>query len=624
MALRSWAWWRVFDSAQLRRISAQNALRYRFVTQTCLVRADPACLFQPCSIFDLDTRKPMKNLQLKIAQTALAVAISITIPSSQAAAPAWRVVLGSQTTTFILPGLPATNVGINRPGPELSAGGKLGAILTIASDPNEQLWTELANGSNAAIARNLTSGATGPNRSGAEANHQFDSIYAPAQGNPGDVQFFRARASDPLNTATRSVGIWRNANGVNTEFARLESDGALGPNLGAGFSYRNNPPPNLHALADGSLIVDGLIVGGDSLEVIARHTGTGPAQPCSVAGSSNPAYAPGMFPAPDRFTTYQAVASSQQSEVYAAATAQAVSGGPRSEGLFRFCQGAPIKLALQSAVNDFGPGLGAAFFTGFHKTIAPGNAGAVFYGAEGRYSGAVDAGTFKGLFFHDGTRTKTLALQGAEGQYGPNVPGYRFVNTSQLTEFGDWAPQAAGNFALITARIETIAGTDEREGLWRVSAAGQIDRLAILNDAAFAPQPGWIFSAFALTSVFANGDVSLLAEIQNLSTNVREIGLWRLRPNRIPERLLGPGSIVQASSSGGGQSIPVIEVLRRTALVRPLDGLEQDFTGDDHWTSPDGQALVAVVIAEPGGSNRLVFVRAALFNPDINFQDGFE
>jgi hypothetical protein len=549
--------------------------------------------------------------------------------SSPSDIPSWRVVLAEQTATSVaLPGLPLFGVGIYRPGPDLSAGGKLGATLQLAGDANEQLWSELANGSYSAIARTLVAGSTGPNRSLAEANHQFDQIYQPAPGNRSDVQFFAARAGDPAVATTRSTGIWRNANGINTEFARLDSDGALGPNLGVGQSYGSNLTlTNLHALADNSLLIDGYVerVGNTSLEVIARHTGAGPAQTCSVTENSSAAFAPGVFPAPDRFTTFLTAASSAQGEVYAAATARAVSGGASSEGLFRFCQGAPIKIALQSAVNDFGPGLGAAFFTAFHKVIAPGNTGMLFYGGQGRLSGAPDAAGFKGLFFFDGVRSKALTLQGAQFQYGPNVPGYRFVYTGQLNDFGNLEPKAAGSFALIEANIETAVGTDERTGLWRVSAGGQIDPLAVLGSTAFAPQPGWVFSAFALTEIFANGDVALLAEIQNSTSGVREMGLWRMRLNRPIERLLGPGSIVQIPTSSGVQSMAISEVLRRTQILEPLNGLSQDFTGDDHWASADGSTMVAALLPlGSSGAPRRVFLRASLFNPDVYFQDGFE
>jgi hypothetical protein len=571
---------------------------------------------------------PMTIQNHKRLVASLILALATTAAQSRADTPNWRVVLAEQSSAAVaLPGLPSAGIGIFRPGPDVSAGGKLGAILQLAGDANEQLWTELANFSYSAIARTLVGDASGPNRSLAEANHQFDAIYQPAPGNSSGVQFFAARAGDPAVSTSRSTGIWRNANGVNTEVARFDSDGALGPNLGAGQRYGSNLfLTNLHALSDNGLLIDGYIerAGASSLEVIARHAG-GPAQTCSVTENSSAAFAPGVFPAPDRFTTFLTAASSLQGEVYAAGTAQAVSGGARIEGLFLFCQGAPVKIALQSAVNDFGPGFGAAFFTSFHKLIAPGNAGTVFYGGQGRLSGALDAAGFKGLFYFDGTRSKPLTLQGAQFQYGPNVPGYRFVYTGQLNDFGNLEPKAAGRFALIEANIETDTGTDERTGLFRVGAAGRVDPLALLGSNTFAPQPGWVFSAFALTEIFANGDVALLAEIQNSATSAREMGLWRMRLNKPMERLLGPGSIVQVPTSSGTSSMAISEVLRRTQILEPLNGLTQDFTGDDHWASPDGTTMVAALLPlGGGGATRRVFLRAALFNPDVDFQDGFE
>lgn len=550
--------------------------------------------------------------------------------NASATAPSWQVVLTPSSNSITVPGTPAPgSYEIALPGPVISDSniGNLNFVFRLAnSDYN--LWRELS-GSLQPYAQIGVSGSTGPGRTGAESGHVFrrltnaSTTYVFSDTNQQDACVFTGYAGDPAATLDNSpIGAWISNAAGNTEFARFDTDGALGPALGAGWSFQSLGGPNnfgtLHALPNGAVLAQAGVRSPTPpnlpyVALVRHQPGVGNVA-CSVTQSTNPAWAPGVL-GNDYFEAIRYASSSPRGEIYAAGNIARMTPIAVRNGIWQFCAGAPqVKVISQNtgALGPNIPGNANAVFTSVLPNIAPSTAGSFYF--TGKSENTVP--TFKGIFHHSLGSNQPVLLNGVEGALGPQVAGFVF---DTILEYD---PISAGPFAVVRATIRPVSGSTSTTGLWRLRANGSAEPVAIIgNTGEFAPAPGRVWRDLDLFNIFENGDVIIQAATTNPPDLLDTVSVWRIRPGRAPEEILKKGDLVRTPTAAG-------IVMRAVRFIdRPGAGSAaiREYGGDDSWIGASGQALVKVEI-EPmeNFSFRSPWVRAQVTDLDVILQDGFE
>ena len=557
------------------------------------------------------------------------IALSLAA-GAHAAAPQWQVVLTPSSNLITLPGIPTPgSYEIALPGPVLSDSpiGNLNFVIRLANG-YYNLWRELS-GALQPYAQLGVTGSTGPGRTGAESGHVFRRLtnastsYVFSDTNQQDARVFTGYAGAPAASLDNSpIGAWISTSAGNTEFARFATDGALGPALGAGWSFQSTGGPNifgtLHALPNGAVLVQANVRSPipPNLPYIAlvRHQpGVGNVA-CSVTQSTNPAWAPGVL-GTDFFESIRYASSSPRGEVYAAGNIARMTPIAVRNGIWQFCAGAPQLKAINDSTGALGPnipGSVGAVFTSILPNIAPSIAGSFYFTGKSENT----APTFKGIFHHSLGSNRPVLLNGVEGAFGPQVAGFVF---DTILEYD---PIAAGPFGVTRATIRPVAGSTSTTGLWRLRPDGGAEPVAIIgNTGAFAPAPGRVWRDLDLFNIFENGDVIIQAASTNPPDLLDTVSVWRIRPGRAPEEILKKGDLVRTPTATG----IVLRAVR--GISRPGSGSAaiREYGGDDSWVSASGSALINVSVEPMEG---LVFntpwVRAQVTDLDVVLQDGFE
>ena len=557
--------------------------------------------------------------------TALCLLLSTTIHAADAR---WRVVVSSSDSRIALPQLPTDHVPI---GVGLADGGA--GLLGFQMRPSGSLtndgnWVERNSMLSPYAALGVT-GALGPGRGGAESTHAFRRLYYGDSAGAG-ARAFGATANDPSQSAgDASSGIWLWNGGANVEIARYGSEGALGPGID-GYVYKSFHHvddtdnefnvwmlPHRRVLFAGRIGATTATLGSDGLSVYTPGLGN---RPCMLPGSATPEYAPGVAGA--TFNTISSLKSiSRRGEVYALASARNNATGWSASGIWQFCDGAPRAAVLTGDVGDYGPGFpgGTAIFggdsNGLRSYIAPSVAGGFYFSSGGRMSTVSGAPTFFGLFHHDGTRNRPIALQNSEGQYGPQIAGYVFSNPTVPYDI-----KAAGRYAALKVSISPVdAASTDYPGLWRVADDGSVEPVAVSGSISpYTPAPGRIWNGtFYRYAIFDNGDIVTLASTQDTANASTAISWWRLSPGAAPVEILKIGDLVDVPTPSGvvAKAVTAIDPTYSIALPPPA--------GRDTFFNAGGAVLTSDVKLQDFGSTTLV-LRGQAARADYLFADDFD
>lgn len=452
-------------------------------------------------------------------------------------------------------------------------------------------------------------GALGPGRSGAEAAHQFIGVNI----NQGDAsadgqRAFVGRAADPANLIAASHGLWRWNGSNNIEFARADTDGALGPGLGAGFRFPNNSGFGQARMANGGVAVVNATVNSPSnlqSQVVFKHVPGQGNQACLQTGSTDPALSPGLTGA-DSFMTFNAglerVAVSANGRVHA----RLVSSTLR-EGIWELCNGAPRVLAVTGESGVRGPDVGISTATfvdiGLNAPQPSAVAGLIFL-AQWRSAPATT--NRPGLFRFDGSGNRGIAYSEPSGFFGPNWMNstWRSFNTDLLS--------VAGQYAAVVASVDATDGGTPT-GLWRVRAGERPELVAVigLDTAPYAPEAGRTWRGFEALAMLGNGVIVL--EATTNPDNIKD--LWVLEPGQAPRRLLSSGQVLSVPTAQGPMATAV------SSFDLP-DGGARFSDGSDGWIGADGTLFMAVNSTTFGRLH--ITQRLDVPDPDRVFSSGFE
>ncbi len=541
------------------------------------------------------------------------------------------MVLTPSSNTITLPNLPAPGTyDLSLPGPIIGDGPAANANFAVRlSNGDINLWRERA-GVLTPYAEVGSTGSTGPARVGAETGHVFRRITSQSTArietdtDSEDARVFSAYAGDPAAAfSAATVGVWTRGIGGNAthniEIARVGTDGALGPNIGAGWTFTggNDNFGLLHALPDGHVLIQAtaLTTAQPNLPfgtLVRFRPGVGNS-PCTVAQSTNPAWAPGVL-GNDYFESYRYAASSPRGEVYASASAVRQMPITVRNGIWQFCNGAPQVKALSQTTGALGPNLPGnanAVFSQLLPNIAPTTAGAFYFTGIN-----TTAPAFKGVFHHSNGQNAPVLLNGVEGALGPQVPGFVFDTIL------DYDPISAGRFAIVRATIRPVAGGTSVSGVWRLRPNASPEPIAIVDSTSIIPAPGRVWRDVDLFSIYDNGDVMLQVNTSNPPSLLPTISVWRVRIGAAPEEILKVGDMVSVPTAAG-----LVQRMVR-GINRPGNGSAalREFAGDDSWLSANGSALVNVDIAPSTTSPNVIspWVRAQVSNLDVIFRNGYE
>jgi len=544
----------------------------------------------------------------------LAVACALAFSSLAAtAAPDWRVVVADSDSGLVLPSLlpSATAFDLEWVSLANAGNGALGFARDAGSSNPYALWAE-RSGVLAPFAENMATGALGPGRAGAEAGHVFRVLYQKQDASGQAHRVFGARAGEPTqptDAATYGVWLWNGAS--NTEIARLNTEGTLGPGFGPGVAFTYLGPttttafPRARALPGQRVLFDATVTG--SLRAVIMHEAGVGNRGCLLEDSTDPAYSPGFGSAVfyDNGGSYLigAPVVGARGEVYVVSGVR--ENGTNGRGIFALCRGAPQVFARTAVTGSLGPGMSdTSFMFSEFAAVRPAHAGAFYFW------GAVTspAGSTSGGFLHADGHNTPVYLINTEGAYGPGYTGYVFNSTSAPAELA-----AAGRYGLLRTTIKPLAGTTSITGLWRLAPGASPEPLAIIGDTgAYAAAPGRPWRTFHRTAILDSGEVLLLAEVGNPT----ERGVWRLRSGAAPVRELGVGDLVKVPTSAGLAE-------RAVTGISEFDLTSPENLGEDGWASGNGTVVVRVFVTGVPTSAQ-AYVRGFAGRAESLLAEGFD
>jgi len=554
-----------------------------------------------------------------------ALASAAAQPAAVAADAGWHVVVSSSNNGIALPQLPTGHYPFG-----VALGDRGGGTMGFQLAPSTGLYADgnwLLRGSVLApYAQVGATGALGPGRSGAESTHVFRGLYYGDSIGEGP-RAFGATANDPADSPDdASQGIWLWDGTRNVEVARLGRDDVLGPGLGSGVVYKSlhnvdsaddidvRSLPNRRVLFAGRIGTDSTL-GSDGLSVYTPGSGN---TPCLLQGSTDPSLSPGLGA-----STFAGIspsfAVSPLGEVYSYAYL-AANGTGLSDGIWQLCDGAPRAAVLSGVSDAYGPGLGdTAVFggdgNGLRSFLAPSLPGSFYFTSGGRMSTTSGAPTFLGLFHHDGAqhRNVPIMLDNSEGTYGPQIAGYVFH-----TAVVPYSVRAAGKYAALLTDMSPVGNSSSfTGGLWRLSADGTIEPVAISGDtAAYAPAAGRIWNGtYYRFAVFDNGDIVTLADTKNTANSTTAISWWRLSRGAAPVEILKVGDTVQVPTPSGVVGKVVTDIDPTYVIGLP------SLAGRDTFFTANGDILTSDLTIQDF-SNTTIVVRGAVARPDYLFASG--
>jgi len=551
--------------------------------------------------------------QVLLGVSAVVVLASAAVRADTA--PRWKVVLASSAPAVQIPNLPPSSTYAVISG-QLGDAGPAQLTFDLYGQGSESdmglsgLWHDA--GANAApfASRNAT-GATGPGLSGEEAAHVFRALdWMMDTSGDGHIVFggFTGDPAQPVESATE--GVWIFDGQRNTEIARVGTDGALGPQLGAGwvfdgFDGGDSGEVIATAMNGGAAFLRARTHGPSSgnVAMISRYTPTLGLSPCALEGSSGPALSPGVGAGP--FTDIQYPFYATANGLYARASVG--NAGARRNGVWQFCNGAPRAAALAGATGALGPGIVSsvdARFTDVSYAIASVSPDTFYFSATAvRAPGGAE---FNGVYLHTPSGNQPVVID--DGSVSTGMPGHSFAFDWQVSLF------SSANQVVMLGRTSDDVGGGYRQGLWRL-VPGQPPRPLALTgpDSPYPPAAGHHWDGFGWIAVFANGEIAMLA-----STDLG-LAVWRLHDDQAPVRVLSIGDAISVPTSAGTVTAPLTGFpiqLRRSTLSTT--------TVRDRMYGENGDVLVLVQIAGYSDSiDNLTWVRGNVLS-DALFANGFD
>lgn len=553
-------------------------------------------------------RKSLLGLALFLLSTADASAQSAT----------WRVAAAESSSGIRPAGFPADVSGYASQ--QLGASGLMSLRLTAPSAAST-LWTQTPDGSLRPVARPTTADALGPGRSGAEAGHVFSTIWHEDYSVAAPFNLFAATAG-PVGGGTTSftVGLWLNDGTRNLEIARGGVDGVLGPNLGPEITLVSTTGSGNLALGRIQILPGNAFALGARLDTPAgRRDGVllrpfnGVFSACALQGSAEPALRPNVSGIEaDQFRELNGLAQGAGGELYTFGTASLLVLSPINAGIWRVCEGNPAGRALTRRRDTLGPGIAGsprAEFLSFTSSLSPLGSGALLYAARARLDAEVSTSPLlDAVFYNDGSGNRPLVAQAETGSRGPGIANHTY---SGFTSF------RGERVAALLADVRETGSTVDQRGLWRLAPDRPAEPVALAGaSGTLAPAPGDVWLSFDDALALANGDLITVATSRPNGVNTRAV--WRFRPGRAPQRLLGPGDPVSYRDNAG---------VERTGLIDRIDALNGSqlpgYAGDEGWINTEGDALVEGRIQ--GNAATLVFKTAsALLDRNQLLRDDFE
>lgn len=546
-------------------------------------------------------------------------ALALLALSGLAAAqqPVWRVAAATASSGIRPAGFPANVTGFAAQ--QVAAGGTMSLSLTTPSEP-ATLWTQVPAGGMRPVARPAVTGALGPGRGGAEAGHVYAQIWYGDYSAASPFHLFAATAGPPGQSGA-GVGLWINDGTGNIEVARASTDGPLGPGLGAGITLvgttggGNRALGRIQMLPGSAFALDAqLDTPGGRRDVILRKTlGATAFSTCALEGSADPAVAPGVSaPNADQFVGLSGLAQGSGGDLYTFGSARLLVLSPTRSGIWRVCQGSPSARALTGDLGALGPGIPGsplAEFVFYSGELAPLGGGRLMFGARARLdSSSSTSPLVDALFVNAGSGNQPVAIRGQGGVYGPGIADHTYSGFSSYS---------GEHVAALIATVRATGSIIDLDGLWRLSPGAPPVPIALEGaTGALAPAPGDGWLGFDDARALANGDIIAVATSRPNGVNTN--ALWRFRPGRAPERLLGPGDPVAYRDANGIDRIGAID--RIDNLVgSQLPG----YAGDEGWINAEGDVLLLGRIQ--GNASTLTFQNGApLLDRGRVFADGFE
>lgn len=540
-------------------------------------------------------------------KTFLAAAVAVLLgqnPSAVAQNVPWRVVIGDSGSVTV-PGLPAGGRGVTD---ELLGDlGKGYVGVRITSPEAAQGYWAMKQGSWTQYTKYGVAGAQGPGRTGGEAAHVFSTINSGGSGaGPDGQRVFIARANVPNDTTTATWGVWRWDTTKNVEIARGATDASpLGPNLGAGWVFQNDSGTSFQgarAMNGGQVLIDAFVTSPTNAtrRYLAKSVPGQPLVPCAMKDSPDRALAPNLVDG-DVFDTswsFSDLTVTPENRVYAHLDAS-----NSRYGIWELCAGAPRAVVVNNETGARGPdiGVGTAVFTGFYPAY-PGAPGSLYFFASFRPTPSDTSRT--GLFHHDGTSSKPLAMNDDAGVYGPNWRG------TTWNSFDTGTLSSAGEYAAFQAQVRSTDGGNPW-GLWRVRAGSTPQLVAMRGINETGPEEGRQWDSFYGNAVLANGDIIVQARTQPGD----EYALWLLKNDGSPaRRILKAGQSVSVPTASG-----VVQAAVNSYEVP--SGAAPYSRGGDSWIGADGSLLISASLQSYGS----VMITALPSNPiDKIFANGFD
>ncbi len=540
----------------------------------------------------------------------LAFLISLAI-SANLSAQTWTLV-SSENEAFTSPGLPAGS----RPTPfnaGLSDSDGQGARFQLAENDSalDGHWLSI-NSILQPVARRDTPGALGPRRTGAEQNHQFFATPQFADAGPGNTLTYLATAGVPSSTAF-TTGFWRWQNGQNQELARWDTDGSLGPGLGAGWRFLTTDANNrfLNTGANGTALAQFVASPAPANSsrtalVLLRPGGNLPCMLQGDTGALGPNVGAGSSFA---FGTYAAVRHGDRYFV------NATSDSPIREGIWEVCNGAPRPIAVAGFVGQLGPNLALpqARFNTIRFSPKPHAGGTQVFIADYNFE---DNTFLRGsLWRHQNGVNQMLAqIADSSSSFGPNYLGGTFEFFDTLNSDFD---SAEGHIA-----FETFARTSSNaqvRGLWRIRPGGNPEPFALQNQPGkVSPGAGQTFTSIDRWKLFGNGDVIAECDVSGGPS-----GLYLFKVGRLPRLILSAGQTVPLQIGNSTVSALVQSFSPVLGDENANAAASDSGNGVDTWASTDGGVLVSASISS-GGNTSAILMRLQAVDLNRVFADGFE
>jgi len=485
-----------------------------------------------------------------------------------------------------------TNPSLNSSGNLGFSASLTGAGITTANDQGDWLF---ASNSMQPIARIGTAGPLGPNQG--SATFVRNGLSGPQLDNNGQIT---------INAFSSTSGIWRHTGSTNTAIAMANTDGPLGPNLGAGIDFISTLPTPV-SINDGSLVLSHLVLPSDPTyggqaglwrigptgnpTVLARENFPGALGPGLDAGT---VFGGSLVPIVNRQGTVALNARLLNSQT-------SFSGS----GLLRLSDTGNTLLAETGTDGALGPQLGAGVtFTGF-AGLRPLND--TDYLARATLAGTGVTTTNGDVIVRIGPSSITpLAREGTDGALGPQLgAGVVFaapVSAAQAVPFGAITGHDQ-NFAFFGHLSGNGYDPNTVIGLW-IGSGTQLAPAVLTNtDGPLGPGlgPNVAFKNFPAIAMADDNTLFFSATTGQIGQTPTQSGLWYFQNDALTSIIRAGDSF--APNPANPADVRTVSAVGSSLVLDPINSrLAINLTFTD-----SSVGLLLVSVPEPAGGAGLLF-----------------